>query len=105
MWIGHFGCTVIHSAVVTGEALTILQGVTIGGAGNGVLRIGNRVSIGAGAVIIGEINIGDDATIGAGAVVTKDVAVGSRVGGVPARPIGKLSDEGSCIPGDSIADQ
>lgn len=47
--------------------------------------IGDRVSIGSGAVIMGGITIGDDALIGAGAVVTKDVAAGATVAGVPAR--------------------
>ena len=47
--------------------------------------IGDRVSIGSGAVIMGGITIGDDALIGAGAVVTKDVAAGETVAGVPAR--------------------
>jgi len=48
-------------------------------------KIGDRVSIGSGAVIMGGITIGDDALIGAGAVVTKDVAAGATVAGVPAR--------------------
>jgi len=48
-------------------------------------QIGNQVSIGSGAVIMGGIRIGDGALIGAGAVVTRDVAAGSVVAGVPAR--------------------
>lgn len=35
--------------------------------------IGNRVWIGAGAVILGGVSIGDDAVIGAGTLVTKDI--------------------------------
>ena len=48
-------------------------------------KIGDRVSIGSGAIIMGGVTIGDDALIGAGAVVTKDVAAGATVAGVPAR--------------------
>ena len=52
-------------------------------------RIGEKVSIGSGAVIMGGITIGKGALIGAGAVVTKDVAPGDVVAGVPARVIKK----------------
>ena len=47
--------------------------------------IGNQVSIGSGAVILGGLSIGDGALIGAGAVVTRDVEPGAVVAGVPAR--------------------
>lgn len=48
-------------------------------------RVGEQVSIGSGAVIMGGLSIGDGALIGAGAVVTRDVAPGEVVAGVPAR--------------------
>jgi len=47
--------------------------------------IGDRVSIGSGAIILGGLQVGDGALIGAGAVVTHDVAAGEVVAGVPAR--------------------
>jgi acetyltransferase-like isoleucine patch superfamily enzyme len=50
-------------------------------------RLGDRVWIGANAVILKGVTIGDDAVVAAGAVVTKDVAPGVTVGGVPARII------------------
>lgn len=53
------------------------------------IEIGQRVWIGAGAVITKGVVIGNDAVVGAGAVVTKDVADGACVVGVPARPISK----------------
>lgn len=48
-------------------------------------RIGDQVSIGSGAILMGGITVGDGALIGAGAVVTHDVASGAVVAGVPAR--------------------
>jgi acetyltransferase-like isoleucine patch superfamily enzyme len=48
-------------------------------------RVRRGASIGSGAVIMGGITIGERATIGAGAVVTKDVAADEVVAGVPAR--------------------
>lgn len=48
-------------------------------------RLGDRVWIGANAVVLKGVTIGDDAVIAAGAVVTKDVPAGTVVGGVPAR--------------------
>ena len=43
--------------------------------------LGDRVSVGAGAKIIGPVTVGDDVTIGANAVVTKDVPSGMTVVG------------------------
>jgi serine O-acetyltransferase len=83
----HFGPTVIHPDVTAGEDLTIMNGVTIGIARGGVPRIGNRVSIGCGAKIIGGIKIGDDVYIGAGAVVIKDLPDNCTAVGIPARAI------------------
>jgi UDP-2-acetamido-3-amino-2,3-dideoxy-glucuronate N-acetyltransferase len=48
-------------------------------------KVGDRVAIGSGAIIMGGIEIGAGALIGAGAVVTRDVAPGAVVAGVPAR--------------------
>jgi len=46
--------------------------------------IGNRVLIGAGAIIMPGVTIGDEATIGAGALVVRDVPSGTTVLGSPA---------------------
>jgi bifunctional UDP-N-acetylglucosamine pyrophosphorylase/glucosamine-1-phosphate N-acetyltransferase len=50
--------------------------------------IGSHVFIGSDSMLVAPVTIGDGAMTGAGAVVTRDVAPGTRVAGVPARPIG-----------------
>lgn len=87
----HSGTVVIHSESEIGVNCTISHGVTIGhtlgGKHPGSPKIGNRVFIGPGAVILGGITVGDDAAIGANAVVTSDVAPMAVMVGVPAREI------------------
>ena len=48
-------------------------------------RVGDRASIGSGAVILPGVTIGERAMIGAGAVVTRDVPPGAVAVGNPAR--------------------
>lgn len=86
--IEHFGGIIIHTNAVIGDDVIIRQGVTIGiksiDAPLEAPTIGNRVSIGAGAKILGGIKIGDDVQIGANAVVICDVPANSIAVGVPA---------------------
>lgn len=49
--------------------------------------IGNNVSLGSNATILGNVNIGESAVIGAGSVVTKSVPVRQVWAGNPARKI------------------
>lgn len=54
--------------------------------------LGNRVQIGAGAVVLGAVRIGDGAIIGANAVVMSDVPAGAIAVGNPARIIERAPD-------------
>lgn len=87
--IGHVGGIVIAKDAVIGDDCIIRQNVTIGAVADGgrAPRVGNRVHLGAGAVVIGDIEIGDDVLIGPNAVVTVDVPAGSRVFAAPSRII------------------
>jgi putative colanic acid biosynthesis acetyltransferase WcaB len=86
---------VVNDGTVFGEGCTVRNGTTIGNKrmANGTYsrapHFGDRVDIGANAVIIGPITIGSDVAIGAGAVVVKDVPAGNIAVGNPARLIPK----------------
>ncbi len=89
--IAHQGAIVIHDHAVIGDDCIVRQGVTIGAARLGPDHkppvIGNRVSVGAGAVIIGSVTIGDDVMIGPNAMVMSTVPDGATVTAMPARVI------------------
>jgi UDP-2-acetamido-3-amino-2,3-dideoxy-glucuronate N-acetyltransferase len=51
--------------------------------------VGQRASLGSGAIILGGLTIGEGALVGAGAVVTRDVEAGTTVAGSPARVLGR----------------
>lgn len=75
---------VLHRQAAIGHRVTIMQQVMIGsrdGAPNIAPVIGDDVTIGAGARILGDVRIGNGATIGANAVVTRDIPPGATVVG------------------------
>lgn len=75
---GLYGIIVSHNASI-GKNAVIYHQVTIGEGRNGAPQIGDNVTIGAGAKILGNIKIGNNVMIGAGSIVTKDVPDNSEV--------------------------
>jgi serine O-acetyltransferase len=85
LFIQH-GFATIVSAHRIGEDCWINQQVTIGHVyDRGRPVIGDRVTIAAGAAVVGPITIGDGATIGANTTVVKDVPPGAVVVGAAPR--------------------
>lgn len=86
-FIDHGMGVVIGETTIIGDDVLIYQGVTLGGTGKDTGKrhptIGNRVTIGAGAKVLGNITIGSDSNIGAGSVVIDNVPEHSTVVGVP----------------------
>jgi serine O-acetyltransferase len=84
--LSHGMGVVIGGGVVIGDGCIVSQCVTIGSRRDMRMpRLGDRVGVGANAVLLGPITIGDDARIGAGAVVLCDVPAGWTAVGNPAR--------------------
>lgn len=92
LYIGHFGGIFLDAHCRLGRNCNLSQGVTIGQGGRGELKgvpaLGDRVHVGANAVILGKIAIGDDAVIGPGAVVMSSVPPCGVAVGNPARVVG-----------------
>ncbi|MGE1101270.1 acyltransferase [Peribacillus simplex] len=81
--------TITHSTILAHDASTKLS---LGKSRVGKVKIGNRVFIGWGCIVLPNVKIGDDVIVAAGSVVTKDIPPNSVVAGVPARVIGETSD-------------
>lgn len=78
---------VINTAVRGGSRITIEHLVTLGAERGQSPVLGNEIFIGAGAKVLGAVRIGDRVRIGANAVVVDDVPDGATVVGVPARVV------------------
>ncbi|WFR73480.1 serine O-acetyltransferase [Prescottella defluvii] len=87
-FIDHGMGVVIGETTEIGDDVMIYHGVTLGGRSLAKTKrhptIGNRVTIGAGAKVLGPLVIGDDSAIGANAVVTRDVPADAIATGIPA---------------------
>ncbi|KAA5820881.1 serine acetyltransferase [Algibacter amylolyticus] len=92
-YIGHFGTIVINRDVVIGKCCNIAHSTTIGSANRGKLKgcpkIGDKVWIGTGAVIVGNIKVGNNVLIAPNSFVNMDVPDNSLVIGNPAKIIYK----------------
>ncbi len=87
-FIDHGMGVVIGETAEIGDDVMLYHGVTLGGRslehGKRHPTLGDRVTIGAGAKVLGPVNIGSDSAIGANAVVTHDVPAESIATGIPA---------------------
>jgi len=81
---------VISAYAKIGEGLTLVGGNVIGGKltiKDAPFIIGDKVSLGANAVILGPCVISNNTTVGACALVIKDTEINSKMVGVPAKNI------------------
>ena len=90
-FIDHGMGVVIGETAEVGDNVTLYQAVTLGGTGKQRGKrhptIGNNVTIGVGAKVLGAISVGNNAKIGAGAVVLRDVPDNCTATGVPAKVV------------------
>src|SRR5664280_3683044 len=104
LFIDHATGVVIGETAEVGVDVTLYQGVTLGGTslehGKRHPTLGDRVTIGAGAKVLGPVTLGDDSRIGANAVVVKDVPPNSVVVGVPGQVIARSRPRSSVAPPD-----
>lgn len=88
------GCgVVIGETTVVGDNCTIYQGVTLGGVGTQKGKrhptLGNNVTVGSGAKILGSFEVGDNCSIAANAVLLRQLDENITAVGIPARPVKK----------------
>ncbi|HEX5714171.1 MAG TPA: serine O-acetyltransferase [Solirubrobacterales bacterium] len=90
-FIDHGAGVVIGETAVIGDRVTLYQGVTLGGTGfqRGKRHptLGDNVTVGSGAKLLGPIAVGDNAKVGANTVVVEDVPPGATVVGNPGHPV------------------
>jgi serine O-acetyltransferase len=90
-FIDHGSGVVIGETASIGNCVTLYQGVTLGGTGfqRGKRHptLGDNVTVGSGAKLLGPIAVGDGAKIGANTVVVEDVPPSATVVGNPGHPV------------------
>lgn len=89
LFIYHFGGGIVANNFSSGRGVHLHGNNCIGNGGkynDAVPTLGNDVTLGVGAKIIGGVTIADGVTVAAGAVVVRDILEpGCTVAGVPAR--------------------
>lgn len=90
-FIDHGMGVVIGETAEIGDDVQLFHGVTLGGTSSNTGKrhpsLGDNVTVGAGAKILGPIRLGNDVKVGANAVVLKDVPNQATVVGIPGRII------------------
>ncbi|MDV8002024.1 serine O-acetyltransferase EpsC [Rhodococcus sp. IEGM 1408] len=98
-FIDHGMGVVIGETAEIGDDCMLYHGVTLGGVSLKHVKrhptLGDRVTVGAGAKILGPVEIGDDSSVGANAVVVKSAPANSIVVGIPgvAKPAKSSKEE------------
>ncbi|AZZ49625.1 serine O-acetyltransferase [Rathayibacter rathayi] len=91
LFIDHGMGVVIGETARIGDDCMLYHGVTLGGKSARRERrhptLGDRVVVGAGAVVLGPVVLGSDVSVGANAVVVKDAPDGAILVGIPARDL------------------
>lgn len=95
--IDHGVGIVIGETAVIGNDVLMYHGVTLGGKTLEAVKrhptVGDKVTLGAGAKLIGNITIGEGCAVGANAVVTKNMPAGTVAVGFNARLLHLTGDE------------
>ena len=90
-FIDHGAGVVIGETAEIGDRVTLYQGVTLGGTGFARGKrhptVGDDVTIGSGAKLLGPVEVGHGAKVGANTVVISDVPPNSTVVGNPGHPV------------------
>lgn len=90
-FIDHGMGIVIGETADIGDDCTLYHGVTLGGVswnkGKRHPTLGDGVTVGAGAKILGPFTVGAGAKVGSNSVVVKEVPAGATVVGIPARVV------------------
>ncbi len=88
-FIDHGMGVVIGETAEVGDDVMLYHGVTLGGRSLQKVKrhptLGDNVTVGTGARILGPVTLGDGVQVGANSVVVKDVPAGAVATGIPAR--------------------
>lgn len=88
--IMHLGSVIVNNSATVGEYCTFYPNTAVvaGGTKPGAPTLKKRVTLGIGAVVLGNITVAEYVAVGANAVVNKDVTESNiSVAGVPAKKI------------------
>jgi serine O-acetyltransferase len=100
-FIDHGMGVVIGETAEIGDDVMLYQGVTLGGTSTQRIKrhptLRDKVTVGAGAKVIGGIEIGENARIGAGSVVVTNVPPNATVIGVPGHIVAFHDDSNGAI--------
>ncbi|MFC7227215.1 serine O-acetyltransferase [Salinirubellus salinus] len=96
LFVDHGMGVVVGETAEVGDDVVLYHGVTLGGTSMAREKrhptLGDGVTVGANATLLGPITVGEGATVGAGAVVTRDVPAGATVVGNPASRVDERPD-------------